>query len=102
MFKRLYQQYRGTVQLNAQGNIQSASVTAMDPSKLYLIDPNLQLVPGSIIKSTDPTAMVVGNTVAYPPGDPTPFLSVGQTVKATYSYSNPLQENQLQHLKLLW
>ena len=33
--------------------------------------------------------MVVGNTVAYPPGDPTPFLSVGQTVKATYSYSNP-------------
>jgi putative ABC transport system permease protein len=33
--------------------------------------------------------MVVGNTVAYPPGDPTPFLSAGQTVKATYSYSNP-------------
>ena len=61
-------EYRGTVQLNAQGNIQSASVTAMDPSKLYMIDPNLQLVPGSIIKSTDPTAMVVGNTVAYPPG----------------------------------
>jgi putative ABC transport system permease protein len=82
-------EYRGTVQLNAQGNIQSAPVTAMDPSKLYLIDPNLQLVPGSIIKSTDPTAIVVGNTVAYAPGDPTPFLSVGQTVKATYSYSNP-------------
>ncbi|MGC2571585.1 MAG: FtsX-like permease family protein [Candidatus Nitrosopolaris sp.] len=82
-------EYRGTIQLNAQGNIQSASVTATDPSKLYMIDPNLQLVPGSIIKSSDPTAMVVGNTVAYPPGDPTPFLSVGQTVKATYSYSNP-------------
>jgi len=82
-------EYRGTIQLNAQGNIQSASVTAMDPSKLYMIDPNLQLVPGSIIKSSDPTAMLVGNTVAYPPGDPTPFLSVGQTVKATYSYSNP-------------
>ena len=83
-------EYRGTVQLNAQGNIQSASVTAMDPSKLYMIDPNLQLVPGSIIKSTDPTAMVVGNTIAYPPGDPTPFLSVGQTVKATYSYSSTI------------
>jgi putative ABC transport system permease protein len=83
-------EYRGTIQLNAQGNIQSASVTAMDPSKLYMIDPNLQLVPGSIIKSTDPTAMVVGNTIAYPPGDPTPFLSVGQTVKATYSYSSTI------------
>jgi len=34
-------EYRGTVQLNAQGNIQSASVTAMDPSKLYMFDPNL-------------------------------------------------------------
>jgi putative ABC transport system permease protein len=43
---------RGTIQLNAQGNIQSASVTAMDPSKLYLIDPNLQLVPGSIINGS--------------------------------------------------
>ena len=63
-------------------------VTAMDPSKISLIDPNLQLVPGSIIKPTDPTAMVVGNTVAYPPGDAVPFLSVGQTVKATYSYSD--------------
>jgi putative ABC transport system permease protein len=36
-------EYRGTVQLNAQGNIQSASVTSMDPSKLYMFDPNLQL-----------------------------------------------------------
>ena len=60
----------------------SAPVTAMDPSKIYMILPNLQLVPGSAIKPTDPTAMVVGNTVAYPPGDPIPFLSVGQTVKA--------------------
>ncbi|MGC2575346.1 MAG: FtsX-like permease family protein [Candidatus Nitrosopolaris sp.] len=34
--------------------------------------------------------MVVGNTIAYPPGDPTSFLSVGQTVKATYSYSSTI------------
>ena len=79
--------YRGTVQLNAQGNIQSAPISAMNPSKLSLIDPNLQLVPGSVIKPSDPTAMVIGNTVAFPPGDPIPFLVVGQTVKASYTYS---------------
>jgi putative ABC transport system permease protein len=52
-----------------------------------LILPTLQLVPGSAIKPTDPTAMVVGNTVANPPGAAVPFLSIGQTVKATSTYS---------------
>jgi putative ABC transport system permease protein len=32
--------------------------------------------------------MVAGNTVANPPGSEVPFLTVGQTVKATYTYSN--------------
>ena len=80
--------YRGQLELNAQGNTQNAPVVAMDPSKISLILPNLQLVPGSTIKPTDPTAMVVGNTVANPPGAAIPFLSLGQTVKATYTYSN--------------
>ena len=59
----------------------------MDTSKISLILPTLQLVPGSAIKPTDPTAMVVGNTVANPPGAAVPFLSIGQTVKATSTYS---------------
>jgi putative ABC transport system permease protein len=80
--------YRGQLALNAQGNTQNVPVVAMDPSKISLILPNLQLVPGSAIKTTDPTAMVVGNTVANPPGAAVPFLSIGQTVKATYTYSN--------------
>jgi putative ABC transport system permease protein len=80
--------YRGQLSLNAQGNTQNVPVVAMDPSKISLILPNVQLVPGSEIKPTDPTAMVVGNTVANPPGSEVPFLTVGQTVKATYTYSN--------------
>jgi putative ABC transport system permease protein len=80
--------YRGQLALNAQGNTQNVPVVAMDPSKISLILPNLQLVPGSDIKPTDPTAMVVGNTVANPPGAAIPFLSIGQTLKATYTYSN--------------
>jgi putative ABC transport system permease protein len=80
--------FRGQLQLNAQGSIQNVPVVATDTSKISLILPTLKLVPGSTIKSTDLTAMVVGNTVAYPPGASTPFLSVGQTVKATSTYSN--------------
>lgn len=79
--------YRGQLQLNAQGSTQNVPVIAMDPSKIPLILPTLQLVPGSAIKPTDPTAMVVGNTVANPPGAAVPFLSIGQTVKATSTYS---------------
>ena len=80
-------EYRGTLQLNAQGNIQSASVTAMNPMKIYEKNPSMQLVPGSEIKPGDPAAMLVGSTVANPPGDPTPFLTVGQYVRGTYTYS---------------
>jgi putative ABC transport system permease protein len=80
--------YRGQLSLNAHGNTQNVPVVAMDPSKISLILPNVQLVPGSEIKPTDSTAMVVGNTVANPPGPEVPFLTVGQTVKAIYTYSN--------------
>jgi putative ABC transport system permease protein len=80
-------EYRGQLQLNAQGSTQNVPVIAMDPSRIPLILPTLQLVQGSAIKPTDPTAMVVGNTLANPPGAAVPFLSIGQTVKATSTYS---------------
>ncbi|HXX97047.1 MAG TPA: hypothetical protein VEL11_08030 [Candidatus Bathyarchaeia archaeon] len=78
--------YRGQLTLNGQGNTQNVPVVAMDPSKISLILPNVQLVPGSEIKPTDPTAMVVGNTVANPPGSEVRFLTVGQTVSYIYLF----------------
>jgi putative ABC transport system permease protein len=78
--------YQGQLQLNAQGNILNAQVLAMDPQKVYLIDPSLQLVDGSSIQSNNPSAMVVGDTIANPPGKSTPFVTVGQTVRATFSF----------------
>ncbi len=33
--------------------------------------------------------MLAGDTIANPPGLTTPFVTVGQTVKATYSYADP-------------
>ena len=54
--------YQGQLQLNAQGNILNSQVLAMDPQKIYLIDPSLQLVDSSSIQSNNPSAMLVGDT----------------------------------------
>jgi putative ABC transport system permease protein len=82
-------EYQGQLQLNAMGNIQNVQVLGMDPTKLTLISPSLQLVPGSTVQTSNPTGMLVGDSIANPPGLTTPFVTVGQTVKATYSFADP-------------
>ncbi|MGI0102778.1 MAG: ABC transporter permease, partial [Nitrosotalea sp.] len=80
-------EYSGSVQLDSQGQTQHVSVTAMDPTKLTVILPNLQFVDGSTVKPTDRSAVLVGDTIANPPGATTPFVVLGQTIKLTYSYT---------------
>ena len=82
-------EYQGQLQLNAMGNVENAQVMGMDPTKLVVIAPSLQLVPGSSIQANNPACILVGDSVANPPGLTTPFVTVGQTVKATYSYADP-------------
>jgi len=48
-----------------------------------------QRVPGSSIQANNPTGLLVGDSIANPPGLTTPFVTVGQTVKATYSFADP-------------
>ncbi len=44
---------------------------------------------GSSIQPNNPSAILVGDSLANPPGKTTPFVSIGQTVKATYSSVDP-------------
>ena|SRR6478672_317070 len=81
--------YQGQLQLNAQGNILNSPVLAMDPQKIYLINPSLQLVDGSSIRPNDPSAMLVGDSIANPPGKTTAFVTVGQNIRATFSFVDP-------------
>ncbi|MFZ0328041.1 MAG: ABC transporter permease [Nitrososphaeraceae archaeon] len=78
--------YQGQLQMNAQGNILNTQIISMDPQKIYLVTPSLQLVDGSSIQPNNPTAMLVGDSIANPPGKTTPFVTVGQTVKGTFTY----------------
>ena len=81
--------YQGQLEMNARGNILNAQVMALNPQKIYLVNPSLQLVDGSSIQANNPSAMLVGDTIANPAGMSTPFVSVGSTVKATFTYIDP-------------
>ena len=45
-------QYSGSVQIDSQGNTQRASISAMDPSKLSVMLPNVEYVDGSSVQVT--------------------------------------------------
>ncbi|MGC1709938.1 MAG: ABC transporter permease [Nitrosotalea sp.] len=80
-------EYSGSVQLDSAGQTQHVSVTAMDPTKLTVILPNLQYVDGSTVNPNNRASALVGDTIANPPGATSPFVVLGQTIKLTYSYT---------------
>ncbi len=91
-------EYTGSVSINSQGNTLRSSVVALDPQKLTMIVPNIQFVDGSTTKPNDRSAMIVGDSIANPPGSTTPLISLGQTVKITFSFTdangNPQKESR--------
>ncbi|HJW19140.1 MAG TPA: FtsX-like permease family protein [Candidatus Nitrosotalea sp.] len=82
-------EYTGSVQINSEGNTQRASVTAIDPSKLTVELPNLQYIDGSTVNPTDRASALVGDTIVNPPGADSAFITLGETIKATSTYSVP-------------
>jgi putative ABC transport system permease protein len=62
----------------------------MDPSQLFVISPTLELMEGSTLPSaSDPTAILVAEDIAFPPGESTPFINLGQSVRLSYSFVDP-------------
>lgn len=81
-------EYTGSAQVNSQGNTQRASITAIDPTKLTEELPNLEYVDGSTVKANDRSSAIVGDTVVNPPGASSTFVTLGQTIKASATYSD--------------
>ena len=81
-------EYTGSVQVNSQGNTQRASITAIDPSKLSVELPNLTYVDGSTVNPGDRSSALVGDTIVNPPGADTAFVVLGETIKATATYTD--------------
>ena len=67
----------------------------MDPTKITDMLPNVQYVDGSTLPSpTDRTAVMVGDSIANPPGSTSPFVTVGQTLTITYAYTDSSGKQQ--------
>ncbi|MEW6603437.1 MAG: ABC transporter permease [Thermoproteota archaeon] len=81
--------YQAQVTLESRGRSEDATVFSIDPQKLFVIAPTLTFVEGSSIRQNDPSAIILSDSVANPPGEDTPFAVVGQTLRVTYSFVNP-------------
>jgi putative ABC transport system permease protein len=81
--------YQAQVTLESGGKKIDTTVFSIDPQKLYVIAPTIELVEGSSIRQNDPSAILLSDEVANPPGDPNPFAVVGQTVRVRYSFVDP-------------
>ena len=81
--------YQAGITLEAGGKKHDTTVFSIDPQKLYIIAPTTQFIDGSSIRQNDPSAILLAEKVANPPGDSTPFATLGQTVRVTYTFVNP-------------
>ena len=87
-------QYSANVEINSQARILQTSLLAMNPEKLYVRLPNLDMEKGSVMKANDPSAILIGNSIAYPAGSAFPIVALGQSIKLTYSYVDDDGEQQ--------
>jgi putative ABC transport system permease protein len=81
--------YPSQITLESQGKSKSHSVLSIDPTKLLLIAPTLEFEVGSAIRQNDPSAMIVARDIANPPGEDTPFITLGQSVRTKFSFVDP-------------
>jgi putative ABC transport system permease protein len=82
--------YQSDISVESGAESKSFSLLSMDPTKLLVIAPSLDLTEGSTFPSpADPTAILVAEDIAFPPGEATPFINLGQSVRLTYSFVDP-------------
>jgi putative ABC transport system permease protein len=82
--------YQSDITVQSGSESKSFSLLAIDPTKLLLVSPTLTLTEGSTFPSSaDPTAILVAEDIAFPPGEATPFINLGQSVRLTYSFVEP-------------
>jgi putative ABC transport system permease protein len=82
--------YQGDISIQSGSQSKAFAVLSMDPSQLFIISPTLELLEGSTLPSAnDPTAILVAEDIAFPPGESTPFINLGQSVRLTYSFVDP-------------
>lgn len=78
--------YQGDVTIESQGESENTAVLSIDPQKLLVISPTLELIEGSAVRPNSPSSILVAEDIAHPPGEETPFIFLGQSVTLDYSF----------------
>jgi putative ABC transport system permease protein len=78
--------YEGQINMESQGKSRQTTVFSIDPEKVFVVAPTVEFVKGSTIRPNDPSAILLSDSVANPPGDNSPFAVIGQTVNLKYSF----------------
>ncbi len=94
LVKEVIPSYQSQVTIESKGESKDFAIFSLNPQKLRIIAPTLEYEEGSVVSSNDPSAMIVSSDVAFPPGESTPFLSLGQTVQVLHSFVDPITGNR--------
>lgn len=78
--------YQGQITLEGKGKSTTIRVFSMDMPRIFTIVPNAEFDEGSSLPANDPSAILLAENVARPPGEAFPFAVLGQAVQAKYSF----------------
>ncbi|MBA2268769.1 MAG: ABC transporter permease [Nitrosopumilus sp.] len=78
--------YQSQVLVKSRGEEKTNAALSIDPNKLFVIAPTLDVQEGSQIKQNDPSAIVIAENIAKPPGEDNPFVTLGETLELEYSF----------------
>lgn len=78
--------FQETVTISSRGDSKNNAVLSVDPNALTVIAPTLEFVDGSSVRRSDPSAVILAENVAFPPGEDNPFAQIGEAIRLTYSY----------------
>ncbi len=77
--------YRSGVKVISGGKAQDTTLYGIDSTKLPLVIPTLEIEGGELIAGNDATGMILGNKIAHPAGEDTPFGTVGSLARVEFS-----------------
>ncbi len=78
--------FQETVTVSSRGDSKNNPVLSVDPNALTIIAPTLGYMEGSSIREGDPSAAILAEDVAFPPGEDVPFAQIGEAIRLTYSF----------------
>jgi putative ABC transport system permease protein len=86
--------FQETVTVSSRGDSKSNPILSVNPNSLTIIAPTLEYFEGSSIREGDPSAAILAEDVAFPPGDDTPFAQLGEAITLTYSFVDEAGDTQ--------